>query len=201
MPGVFPGVGRSHSPVDVASVGRVFGLYDSDDDQELERIFYKYVLVNKTDVLGGDYRIGSDLCYTVNNLIHMKDVLYKFIQDHLMMHIILIAVSSAMIIAAMFVDLVTGIVKAKQRGEARTSQALKKTATKGQKYFTPYLVLVCIDVLTSVIIPFPVFSMLWATYCILCEFKSVREKSWKKAELRKAERTMNINSESVKIYT
>lgn len=122
----------------------------------------------------------------------MKDVLYKFIQDHLMMHIILIAVSSAMIIAAMFVDLITGIIKAKQRGEARTSQALKKTATKGQKYFTPYLVLVCIDVLTSVIIPFPVFSMLWAAYCILCEFKSVREKSWKKAELRKAERTMNV---------
>lgn len=28
MPGVFPGVGRSHSPVDIASVGRVFGLYD-----------------------------------------------------------------------------------------------------------------------------------------------------------------------------
>ena len=122
----------------------------------------------------------------------MRDVLYNFIQDHLMMHIILIAISSAMILTAMIVDLITGIMKAKQRGEARTSQALKKTATKGQKYFTPYLVLVCIDVLTSVIIPFPVFSMLWAAYCILCEFKSVREKSWKKAELRKAERTMNV---------
>lgn len=63
MPGVFPGVGRSHSPVDVASVGRVFGLYDSDDDQELERIFYKYVLVNKTDVLGGDIIFIIHLCY------------------------------------------------------------------------------------------------------------------------------------------
>ena len=34
--------------------------------------------------------------------------------------------------------------------------------------------------------------MLWAVYCVFCEFKSVREKSWEKAELRKAEKTMSI---------
>ena len=34
--------------------------------------------------------------------------------------------------------------------------------------------------------------MLWAAYCVFCEFKSVREKSWEKAELRKAEKTMSI---------
>ena len=43
-----------------------------------------------------------------------------------------------------------------------------------------------------IIIPFPVFAMLWAVYCVFCEFKSVREKSWEKAELRKAEKTMSI---------
>lgn len=122
----------------------------------------------------------------------MRDILNQFIQDHLIMHIVLIAISVTMILVAMTVDLITGLMKAKQRGEARTSQALKKTATKGQKYFTPYMVLVCIDILCSAIIPLPVFSMLWAVYCILCEFKSVREKSWQKEELRKAERTMNV---------
>lgn len=34
--------------------------------------------------------------------------------------------------------------------------------------------------------------MIWTGYCIFCEFKSVREKSWEKAELRKAENTMSV---------
>lgn len=122
----------------------------------------------------------------------MRNIIYNFIQEHLMTHIIIIAISVATLLFAMAVDFITGLIKAKERGEARTSQAMKKTATKGQKYFSPYMVLVCIDIICCVIIPFPAFSMFWATYCIYCEFKSVREKSWKKAELRKAERTMNI---------
>ncbi len=34
--------------------------------------------------------------------------------------------------------------------------------------------------------------MIWAAWCIFCEFKSVREKAWTKAELRKAEKTMRV---------
>jgi hypothetical protein len=34
--------------------------------------------------------------------------------------------------------------------------------------------------------------MLWAAFCIFCEFKSVREKAWQKEELRNAEKTMNV---------
>lgn len=34
--------------------------------------------------------------------------------------------------------------------------------------------------------------MIWTVYCIFCEFISVREKSWEKAELRKAEKTMSV---------
>ena len=40
--------------------------------------------------------------------------------------------------------------------------------------------------------PFPVFSMIWAGYCVFCEFMSVREKSWQKAEIRKQEKTISI---------
>ena len=54
------------------------------------------------------------------------------------------------------------------------------------------MVLVFIDLICCVVIPFPVFSMFWAAYCVFCEFKSVREKSWQKAELRKAEKTMSV---------
>ena len=54
------------------------------------------------------------------------------------------------------------------------------------------LCLTIIDIMLSVYIPLPVFTILWAVYCVWCEFKSVTEKSWKKAELREAANTMNV---------
>lgn len=47
-------------------------------------------------------------------------------------------------------------------------------------------------VICCYLVPVPAFAMLWASYCVFCEFKSVREKSWEKAELRKAEKTMSV---------
>ena len=122
----------------------------------------------------------------------MKDIVYSFIREHMMMHIVLIELSSAATLGAMAIDFVFGLIKAKKRGEARTSTGYKKTASKAQKYFSPFMVLVFIDLICCVVIPFPVFSMFWAAYCVFCEFKSVREKSWQKAELRKAEKTMSV---------
>lgn len=122
----------------------------------------------------------------------MRDTLTTFVHEHLMMHTVLISLAAAAILGAMVIDFVFGIRKAKERGEARTSTGYKKTAAKAQKYFSPFLVLVFIDLIGCAVIPFPVFSMLWAAYCVFCEFKSVREKSWQKEELRKAERTMNV---------
>lgn len=122
----------------------------------------------------------------------MKDVIYNFIQQHMMIHIVLIALCVSVTIGAMFVDLVAGVMKARQRGEARRSTGYKKTAVKAKKYFTPFIQLCFIDLLCCVVIPFPVFSMIWTVYCIFCEFISVREKSWEKAELRKAEKTMSV---------
>ena len=112
----------------------------------------------------------------------MNDIIETFIHDHLFLHLVLIAVSMTAIIIAMGIDFISGIQKAKQRGELRTSK----------KYFNPFLTLVMIDLICCIVIPFPVFAMLWAAYCVFCEFKSVREKSWEKAELRKAEKTMSI---------
>ena len=123
---------------------------------------------------------------------HLIAMTYEFINQHLMAHILLITLASAMMIVAMIVDLVFGVYKARQLGEATTSTGLKKTCEKARKYFSPFMVLVCIDLLSSVISPAPAFSLLWAAYCIFCEFISVREKAWKKAELRKQERTMSI---------
>lgn len=112
--------------------------------------------------------------------------------EHMYLHILLISLCVAGILAAMAVDLFFGIKKAKELGQATTSTGYKKTCEKGRKYFMPFSVLMCIDFIGCIILPAPFFSMIWAAWCIFCEFKSVREKSWTKAELRKAEKTMSI---------
>lgn len=122
----------------------------------------------------------------------LLEVAGDFVKDHLLLDIVLILVATVAIIASMAIDLFFGVRKARQNGQATTSTGFKKTCDKARKYFSPFMVLVCIDLITCVIIPFPVFSLAWAAWCVFCEFTSVREKAWKKEEIRKAERTMNI---------
>ncbi len=122
----------------------------------------------------------------------MEEAVKYLLQDHLYSHIVIVCLCVAGMLFAMLVDLIFGVKKARLLGQATTSTGYKKTCEKGKKYFTPFAVLMCIDLISSVILPAPFFSMIWSAYCLFCEFKSVREKSWTKAELRKAERTMNI---------
>jgi hypothetical protein len=127
----------------------------------------------------------------------MEDVM-NYLSSHFSTHIILISLCLAGIIAGMIVDLVCGIRKAKINGEATTSTGLKKTCDKAQKYLLPFFILVWIDLLASVFLKAPYFAMAWSAYCIYCEWRSVLEKSWTKAELRKAEKTMTIVVENKK---
>ena len=122
----------------------------------------------------------------------MRETIYNLLHDHLYLHVVLISICVAGIIVAMGVDLIFGIRKAKALGQATTSTGYKKTCEKGRKYFMPFAVLMMIDIIGCIILPAPFFVMIWSAWCIFCEFKSVREKSWTKAELRKAEKTMNI---------
>lgn len=122
----------------------------------------------------------------------LKAVFDEFLQEHMALHIEIICLCMTAIILGMAIDLVYGVSKAKQLGIARTSTGYKKTCDKGRKYFMPFAVLMLIDLVACFVMPAPFFSMIWTAYCLFCEFKSVREKAWTKAELRKAERTMSI---------
>lgn len=122
----------------------------------------------------------------------IEKIAVVFAHDHLLLHTVIIALCMAAMLISMIADLITGIQKAKQRGEATTSKGLKKTAAKAEKYFLPFMVTVCIDFISSVIVPIPAFSMLWAAYCCLCEWKSVRESVWKKEEIAQQERTLRV---------
>lgn len=122
----------------------------------------------------------------------MTDIIQTFLQEHLYRSALIIAICMGALIVSMGVDLVFGIRKAKVNGEATTSRGFKKTCDKARKYFSPFMVAVCIDLIACIVLPFPVFSMIWAGYCVFCEFVSVREKSWQKAEIRKQERTLSV---------
>ena len=118
----------------------------------------------------------------------MQEVIVRYAEQHLYLHIILITLCAAAILIAMAVDLFFGIRKAHERGQPTTSRGLKMTSRKAVKYLVPFLVLTLIDIIGTAVFSAPYLSMAWAGYCLLCEFKSVREKAWEKEEIDKQNR-------------
>ncbi len=123
----------------------------------------------------------------------MNEVIQTFAVEHLYRFAFIVTLCMAAMLVAMVVDLIFGVRKAKRNGEATTSTGLKKTCDKARKYFSPFMATVCIDIIAACAnLQIPIFSMLWAAYCVFCEFISIREKAWQKAEIRKQERTMKV---------
>lgn len=123
----------------------------------------------------------------------MSEVIETFAVEHLYRFAFIVSLCMAAMLVAMVVDLIFGVRKAKRNGEATTSTGLKKTCDKARKYFSPFMATVCIDIIAACAnLQVPIFSMLWAAYCVFCEFISIREKAWQKAEIRKQERTMKV---------
>lgn len=123
----------------------------------------------------------------------MNEVIQTFAVEHLYRFAFIVSLCMAAMLFAMVVDLIFGVRKAKRNGEATTSTGLKKTCDKARRYFSPFMATVCIDIIAACAnLQVPIFSMLWAAYCVFCEFISIREKAWQKAEIRKQERTMKV---------
>ena len=127
----------------------------------------------------------------------MNEVIQTFAVEHLYRFAFIVSLCMAAMLVAMVVDLIFGVRKAKRNGEATTSTGLKKTCDKARKYFSPFMATVCIDIIAACAnLQVPIFSMLWSAYCVFCEFISIREKAWQKAEIRKQERTMKVTLEN-----
>ena len=123
----------------------------------------------------------------------MNEVIQTFAVEHLYRFAFIVSLCMAAMLVAMVVDLIFGVRKAKRNGEATTSTGLKKTCDKARKYFSPFMATVCIDIIAACAnLQVPIFSMLWSAYCVFCEFISIREQAWQKAEIRKQERTMKV---------
>ena len=107
-------------------------------------------------------------------------------------HAVWLALTYIAVILAMAVDFVAGLRKAKKAGIASNSRGYKMTTEKAAKYFLPMLCLTCVDIMTSVILPAPFFTMLMGGFNIFCEWKSVMESTHDKQEMREAANTLNV---------
>jgi len=112
----------------------------------------------------------------------------------------LLALDSMMILFAMCWDLAVGLRKAKQRGEARTSYGVARTATKLLTYFGAFGVGSCIDVLLhvgklwelcgiEVLHSVPVVATIIAIFLCVIELMSIFESADSKTKKRLAKAT------------
>ena len=92
------------------------------------------------------------------------------------------------VLAAMIIDLGAGLYKAKQRGELRTSEALRRTLTKFISYEGGLMIATMADVFVhfckfytligvNILVGVPVVSLLVGLFLLIVEFMSVREKA------------------------
>ena len=114
-----------------------------------------------------------------------------------MLMVVLIAM--IIVVLAMTVDLVSGLIKAKQRGEIRSSYGLKRTLNKFVLYEGGMLIAAGIDLLIHLshllqLFPLkaiegvPVITLVVGIYLLIVEALSVREKADQKVrdDMRKA---------------
>ena len=118
-----------------------------------------------------------------------------------------------MVMLAVIADLVSGLRKAKMRGEARRSKALRRTVDKLCRYYNALFALSVIDVMQMAAIAYlrvtgtaqlpmlPAFTLLGAICIAIIEVKSIYEKASEKeqAEADEAVRTLlrlikNVNN-------
>ena len=98
-----------------------------------------------------------------------------------------------LVLMAMIIDLGSGLYKAKQRGELRSSEALKRTLTKFISYEGGLVIAAMVDMLINMAHFFelfginalsniPVVTILVGIFLLIVEFMSVREKADEKTK-------------------
>lgn len=98
----------------------------------------------------------------------------------------------SVVLLSMVIDLVAAYVRCKRLGGKWVSDKQKRTSEKAEKYFLPMLALSFVDVLTFVLVQYPVFTLVMAVINALTEWRSVFEKSHTKQEQREAAQTMSV---------
>lgn len=106
---------------------------------------------------------------------------------------VIVVLACIIVMVAMLIDLVSGLYKAKQRNEFRSSWGLKRTLTKFITYEGGMLIAFGVDLLVyfsrlydlfklAAISGVPVVTCLIGVFLLVVEFMSIREKSDKKTK-------------------
>lgn len=116
----------------------------------------------------------------------------------------IVVLSMVVVLFAMIIDLISGLMKAKQRNEVRSSYGLKRTLNKFIMYEGGMLIAAGVDLLIhlshlqelfnlEVIHGIPVVTLLLGIYLLIVEGISVREKADQKirGEMQKANEIMS----------
>jgi hypothetical protein len=115
-------------------------------------------------------------------------------------------VAIIMVLVAMMADLVSGLYKAKMRGEFTKSELLKRTGSKFILYEGSMLIALCIDLLIhfthlyefvglpDVMVDLPLIAFVVAIFWCIVEALSIREKAEDKTrvKIREAERIISL---------
>ena len=100
------------------------------------------------------------------------EALYQKIELELIMWII--------VLIAIIIDLISGLRKASQLGELHTSYGFRRTVSKMVQYYGLLSFAFMFDVLSSMVLPLPYFTMLASFFLVFIEAKSVLEKAHEK---------------------
>lgn len=106
--------------------------------------------------------------------------------EAMLVHIAPILVLWAVVVVAMVADFISGVRKAVQNGQARTSIGLRQSCEKAGEYFPILLFALLGDIMLSLVVSIPAFTLLAAGFLVYVEFTSVREKADVKQRKRRA---------------
>ena len=121
----------------------------------------------------------------------MKEVFYKFLIEHLVLHGIIILIAALAILVFVIADLIVGCFKSKKRGEEIESLKMRMgTGPQLLLYYSIYLCAVMLDLVVCIVTPFPVISMLCAVLMAIVEIFSMAEGTAKKAEIARGAKTV-----------
>lgn len=106
----------------------------------------------------------------------------------------LLAVDYAGVLAAILADLRSGVLKARRKGERRTSSGFRRTVEKASRYYVTLFAMTVIDLLVISAVtylrvvggwslpPFPLFTTIGAVGLSCIELKSIYENSQEKGD-------------------
>ena len=106
---------------------------------------------------------------------------------------VIVGIACIIVFFAMMIDLASGLYKAKQRGEIKSSWGMKRTLSKFIMYEGGMLIACGVDMLIyfsklfelfhlTIIVGIPVVTCLIGIFLLVVEFMSIREKSDKKTK-------------------